>query len=396
MIMPLAAPVAGGVSTPQTFWVDDDRQPDANPGSEALPFKTITYALSQTDGDDTIMVKPGTYDTANGETFPLMVYGDTILSTHGPDVTIIDGGGLHRLMDCEQFTQGDTIDGFTFQNGVSYPAGGAMRVFLNWTDAPDAPIISNNIFREQRNDGIRRWSDRRVRDGRTPPYADQGQRVPHGNKANFSGGALIVSNHVAATVQDNLFADNEAEYGGAYFCNAIDETQTVVGNAFIENEATTYGGAVDMSLSSGAFHKITDNAFFGNTSGVDGGALWLYGGNFEVYRNDAGGNDAGDDGGFGYASFSSVESENNVIGGCTAVDSGAAWRIDSAALYLRNETIVDNVSPEEAVHAPSTDILNIDNSILWNPASFTDVRVRTVRVQLRVRFGPHGDRGHPQ
>ncbi len=61
---------AGAVGT--TYWVDAVHGSDSNDGtSTAAPFKTITKALSQSSPDGTVMIKPGLYDVANGETFPL-------------------------------------------------------------------------------------------------------------------------------------------------------------------------------------------------------------------------------------------------------------------------------------------------------------------------------------
>jgi hypothetical protein len=61
----------GDIFVDAQFGSDTSTYPSA--GCPARPFKTITYALTQapTTQPITIIVNPGVYDTANGETFPL-------------------------------------------------------------------------------------------------------------------------------------------------------------------------------------------------------------------------------------------------------------------------------------------------------------------------------------
>jgi hypothetical protein len=78
-------------------------------GSSACPFKTITAALAvapsffaPAGGSGGILLAPGTYDAAHGETFPLDVpygidvEGDPTRST-SPDAFVIDGSGVDAI-----------------------------------------------------------------------------------------------------------------------------------------------------------------------------------------------------------------------------------------------------------------------------------------------------------
>ena len=362
------------VSTPTTYWVDDDGSDD-NLGTEAEPFKTIKHAFDVAGNADTVMVKPGTYDAANGETFPLMAYGTELISTDGADVTIIQGDGANRILHCDWMLDGDRIAGFTFTGG--YTAGASGAAIYHAFNAgpmgdPDTPVIEDNVFV---------GNDAHSGGALFLGVAPGGKGFPlvrnnefRDNMAFSNGGAILVTSYSSATIEDNLFVGNEADHGGAIYAATTDSTQTITGNVFRDNDATVgLGGAIYMSLTGGQYHKIHDNVFDGNFADSTGGALWLYGGNFEVFNNDASDNEAGSYGGFGYAQFSSVESENNVIRGCTSGNAGAAWYVDTAALYLRNETIFNNTGLVAAVDALVTDTLNVDNSILWNPGSPADV-----------------------
>src|SRR5882672_7195941 len=66
-------------------------------GSSGRPFKSITRALQPSSGNGLIL-HPGTYDVANGETFPIrfpddMIVSGAILDTINLVGAIIRGGG---------------------------------------------------------------------------------------------------------------------------------------------------------------------------------------------------------------------------------------------------------------------------------------------------------------
>jgi hypothetical protein len=89
-------------SSGQSFdWsVDAATGDDTNAGTPDAPFKTITHALSKAVLGDFIKVQPGTYDAANGETFPIQVrggvrlIGDEAGKGDGAAPTLIRGDGF--------------------------------------------------------------------------------------------------------------------------------------------------------------------------------------------------------------------------------------------------------------------------------------------------------------
>jgi len=91
----------GGTPSSQTFdwFVDAATGNDLNPGTSEAPFKTITHALQQVVLGDWIKVRPGTYNAANGEVFPLRVrggvrlIGDESNKGNGATQTLIAGDG---------------------------------------------------------------------------------------------------------------------------------------------------------------------------------------------------------------------------------------------------------------------------------------------------------------
>jgi len=86
-----------------TLFVNVSTGSDANPGTLALPFKTITHAMSVATSGTTVQVAPGIYDTmsqSTPEVFPITVpdgvllIGDEANKGGGSTPTSIYGGGL--------------------------------------------------------------------------------------------------------------------------------------------------------------------------------------------------------------------------------------------------------------------------------------------------------------
>jgi len=91
---------SAGVGVPHAdYYVDASSGSDTNPGTLGAPFKTVTYAVATAGPDKTILVFPGTYDAALGETFPIRLahgqslVGDVPTKGAGTTPTTIYGSG---------------------------------------------------------------------------------------------------------------------------------------------------------------------------------------------------------------------------------------------------------------------------------------------------------------
>ncbi|MCA8955076.1 MAG: DUF1565 domain-containing protein, partial [Planctomycetes bacterium] len=86
-ILPIALLVT---SLPATdYWVSSLRGNDANPGTAAQPFKTLTKAFGAAKLGDRVLVLPGRYAPSTGENFPLVVAdGVQVLGTNGRSCVI--------------------------------------------------------------------------------------------------------------------------------------------------------------------------------------------------------------------------------------------------------------------------------------------------------------------
>jgi len=94
-----------------SYFEDWDYSGDYDWGDNA--FQTITDALDKVEDEETILVRPGTYDESLGEEFSLSAFDGKLVSQEGPEETTIDASGS----DTHAFsiTESDaviTIDGF--------------------------------------------------------------------------------------------------------------------------------------------------------------------------------------------------------------------------------------------------------------------------------------------
>jgi parallel beta-helix repeat protein len=118
-----------------------------NPGTEAQPWATLTYAESQLSSGDTLIVRGGTYN----ETLNINVSNTTIQNYPG-ETPVIDGGGTlpgageyGSLVRISYTTGGITLDGFEIKNSD------AIGITVKQTDGN---TIKNCIIHDVDRQGI--------------------------------------------------------------------------------------------------------------------------------------------------------------------------------------------------------------------------------------------------
>lgn len=218
------------------FWIDAaSGVDDLGRGTEEAPFATIQYALTNLNGvveGDEFRVGPGVYDGCV-EAPSVRVF---IVSTDGPDVTVIDGGG-----DC-CFFHGDEspdshLSGFTLRNGgctygggvfggvcsgcvisncASYYGGGAAYAVLS-----NCLVTANNAYA----DIVQRWNSKIYNGGGMGGGAYECELVNctlAGNWAEMHGGGAYLHEYGSAVntlVSGNVCA-NGFDYGNDVYGNA--------------------------------------------------------------------------------------------------------------------------------------------------------------------------------
>ncbi len=117
-------------------------------------FQTIGDALAASGSGDRIEVAPGTYyeNITHG-------YNVELVSTDGPEVTIIDGGG--NAVVVEIYTgqgPGTLLEGFTLRNGDSVLGGGirsnSMATVRNCIISENTATLGGGIFQQAVSDGL--------------------------------------------------------------------------------------------------------------------------------------------------------------------------------------------------------------------------------------------------
>ncbi len=373
VMVPLGVPAASAAGV--TYWVDiSTGVDDGAHGTEVAPFKTITYAVSQADGTDTIMVEPGTYSEANGESMPIQIFdGETLISTGGAASTIIQGASGKMLLVVNGWSDGDRLQGFTFSDGGGGSSPGVQFNLQFASSGTNVPLITGNVF-----------SGNNVGTGGALVVGSPNLGVATaiavesntftGNLAS-SGGAFRYDGYGSFSLTGNTFTGNVAQLGAAVYAQTYDSACTIVDNVFEWNSSSNSGGAIwwNGNGSNQVRHTIAFNSFTNNTAIAQGGAMTLYHIPVLVDSNYAEGNLASAFGGFAYLEQGIVTAENNYLTGNSAGTGGAAWQCDNTSrLVERNDTVYAHAgtATEATRLAPGGlySILEITNCIYWNIA----------------------------
>ena len=232
-------------------------------------FGTIRKAIENVPEDGwTIYVGPGTY-------VENITFGDraiTVRSVSGPEVTVIDGGELHRVVTFDSAAGPDSVlDGFTIENGHAWYSSKGAGIFC---DEGSSPAISNCIVRNNSaycgyGGGICCYS------GSSPAISNC---VISNNSAEHCGsgggvGGGIISIEASPTITNCVISNNSAQSGGGvYHCGNQSPTLT---NCVITDNQAEWGAGVFVYW--GNFDKILNCTITDNSASVHGGGICPYG-----------------------------------------------------------------------------------------------------------------------
>lgn len=105
-VLPALSPQDPGV------WVSPLLGSDANPGTQAKPFKTLKKAVSVVSPQHTVFMMPGEYTKAGGEDWPLTLPAGLTLEATDTGVTLLGGGGLSSGL----VLKGNTLKGLQIKH----------------------------------------------------------------------------------------------------------------------------------------------------------------------------------------------------------------------------------------------------------------------------------------
>lgn len=172
-----------------------------------------------------------------------------------------------------------------------------------------------------------------------------------GNVGIDNGGAILIRDAGDVTIKNSAFINNNAENGGAIYCSScLVNEMTLTSNQFVDNGATTSGGAFyGQNILYGGALDINRNQFKDNFAQF-GGAIYLRESSetITLFANKFTGNIASDSGGgvylAGLSGGQTYEMDSNLFYKNQAADLGGAIRLftSSTRLNLINSTFSHN------------------------------------------------------
>lgn len=206
-------PLAGGAILDLEIWNEPRawRVPD--------DFPTIQDAIDAADDGDTVLVSPGTWEEG------LKIIGKWIklLSTEGPDTTVILPPHWKRGIECERVGNDMEIRGFTVRNASYNGSGAGLSLFE--TDALIAACIVENCEAwGWHHDGGGMWLG--------TGYVRVEGCVVRNNSSSYHGGGIYSSWRENAVITGCVVVDNETVVtGGGIRGGRRIEGNTVARNA---------------------------------------------------------------------------------------------------------------------------------------------------------------------
>jgi hypothetical protein len=229
--------------------------------------QSIQAAIDAAANGDTVLVSPGTYlenVNFNGKAV-------AVVSSGGPDVTIIDGNQAGATVTFRS-SEGPSsvLSGFTVRNGnagytyPSYGDGGGIYIYY-----ASPTVLNNKITGNVADDG-------------GGIYVGFGSPIIQGNSITTnSGGGISILGWGAAQIMDNLISDNKNSSDGGGINLWAAGTPTIQRNTIRNNSSYRAGGGISMVNESDALivqNVITGNKLTGTVSmggGKGGGVYWL-------------------------------------------------------------------------------------------------------------------------
>ena len=259
-----------GTAWANDYYVDAVRGRDeSGRGTQANPWKTITYALGQITGTGhTVFVAAGTYDIALGETFPIIVKNGISLVGAGMNVSILDAKSTNTVLNCIGIVDAKTrITGFTIQGGrnASSTSGGGLFISAGSTlQILNNKMSGNEVTVIYVTNASPLIKDNQIINNTTSAFRISGSssspRVANNVIAKNSGYGVYCEESSKPKIINNTISDNTAD--GIYISSA--QPDSIFNNIISLN--SSYG--IRESGSTSDPEKIRYNLFYANEDGI--------------------------------------------------------------------------------------------------------------------------------
>ncbi|MBO3461818.1 DUF1565 domain-containing protein [Aetokthonos hydrillicola Thurmond2011] len=180
-----------------TLYVNPVVGNDANTGSRSEPYKTLSRALRGTTTPKFIQLAPGTYSTASGDVFPVVIPPNVTVigneATKGQGILILGSGKYHSLTFGVQKITLLLLDDAQLKGvSVTNPTAKGTGV---WIESTTSPTLANNTFTSCGREGV-------FACGAGKPVIMDNVFVQ-----NVAGG-LVVAHYSKGEVLRNIFQNN--------------------------------------------------------------------------------------------------------------------------------------------------------------------------------------------
>src|SRR3989338_5523193 len=236
------------------------------PGADVITLPAGTYTLSIGGGGEDL--------NATGD---LDITGDVTINGAGDTTTIIDGGGIDRVLTVFPATI-VLIDAITVRNGnpgAGFGAGGILNAgTLTLTKSTVADNTGEDFGGGLYNTGTLTLTDTTVSDN-----------VLSGFNASGGGGGIFSSGTLSLT-RSTVSGNSTIGRGGGIY--NLDLTATITNSTISGNTALNGGGIFNRD----GTVSITHATITGNTASDNGGGIWNFGGTMTLANTIVSGNTA--------------------------------------------------------------------------------------------------------
>jgi hypothetical protein len=232
---------------------------------------TIQAAIKAAQSGDLILVSAGKYV----ENIDFLGKAITVKSARGPNVTIIDGGGVYSVVTfTSNETQASVLSGFTIQNGnaLDTPEGEGGGIAIENA----SPTIKDNIiqanFGANAGGGIGIGFGSPIITGNVIRNNSQTPQIDGGGGGGISVRGGGTTQIVGNVIENNTWSNLGAGFGGGIML--FGSGSTLIQNNVIQNNiAGTWGAAISM-VNDEPGTVIAQNLIVGNSSPGDSGINW--------------------------------------------------------------------------------------------------------------------------
>lgn len=321
----------------RTWYVNGVSGSDSNDcKSSTTGCKTIGHAISLVASGDSIRVAAAMYTENLTIGISLKILGS------GAQTTILDGGGVGRVVTISSADAHVTLSRVTIRNGLSSTAGGGISN-TGTLKVINSTVTENvaSIFCGQEGCGVvgggiynratLTISNSTVEDN-SAKAGSFGSAVAEGggilnmgrlliNNSTISGNAASAAgqtihsagggiyNQGTVRINNSTLGGNGAGYGGAIYTLEVGGT-TINNSTLGGNSADSAGGGIF----NGGNHRLTiNNSTLGGNSAAFGGAIYNGGGTVMINNGTLGGNSADSVGGIVNTSGGSTALQNSIV-----------------------------------------------------------------------------------